>query len=608
MTTSNPTQQLAPTYNSEGELVWKPSVGVVFEPAKHNAQSYGGIVGALQDAIQSSGTIPKAYPYSFAGIIAAIQDLSIETDQIPVYPGPFPPGTEIDINGDLVILVPPRDGQLWFDTRQGRLFVAKDEEWWQTNGADGLAIISEAAPDTAGIVPGQFWWNPVDNLLFVYDTGWDETTREASTDPGWKLVSGGDSITPTTAITILSNTGPRERITNHLQDILPEPDLANLNVQADLNGYYFECLVALEGAISEFNPVLIGDTPPADQPKPGQLWYDTESLELSIWYVDDDSGQWVPTSASYTFDKDLSVLRSSIETESRVREQALHAIQEELNAINAADANEVATLTSAIDALEVSLATKADATSLTSLATGDYVDNQIQATAESLITKINQVENSIPSLQSYATNDDLNQQKTELDAAIEEKTTIGAVVSFVTTTLDNNYSTKSHLNERLASLSENFLTYNGGTLSGSLRVNKVSVSQPAIDFSDSPAASKPAFKFATQNPGSTSYATFGTTNKHWEYAWQFTSDEDFCWMHDDNKVFSITKEGPACSTLYLGSSISTDHSGRYISNKIDVRERLEMYQTAFDNLRQGVFAANDFETLKSNILSALASV
>ena len=211
MTTSNPTQQEAPTYNSEGELVWKPSVGVVFEPAKNNAQSYGGIVGALQDAITSSGSIPKSYPYSFAGIIAAIQDLDFASDHIPVHPGPIPPGTEINIDGDLNILVPARDGQLWFDTRQGRLFVANDQEWWQTNGADGLAIISNTAPDTANIVPGQFWWKPDTQLLFVYDAGWDETTREGGSDPGWKLVAGAEPVTPTTAITILSNNGPKQK-------------------------------------------------------------------------------------------------------------------------------------------------------------------------------------------------------------------------------------------------------------------------------------------------------------------------------------------------------------------------------------------------------------
>ena len=609
MTTSNPTQQEAPTYNSEGELVWKPSVGVVFEPAKNNAQSYGGIVGALQDAITASGSIPKSYPYSFAGIIAAIQDLDFASDHIPVHPGPIPPGTEINIDGDLNILVPARDGQLWFDTRQGRLFVANDQEWWQTNGADGLAIISNTAPDTANIVPGQFWWKPDTQLLFVYDAGWDETTREGGSDPGWKLVAGAEPVTPTTAITILSNNGPKQRIGDHINQILPEPDLENLNVQADLNGYYYECLLELEDAIGEFNPVLIGDTPPPDQPKPGQLWYDTESLELSIWYVDDDGGQWVPTAASYTFDEDLATLRTSLEAESRVREQALYAIQEEIDAINAADAEEVATLTAAISELQSSLALKVSTSTLNSLATSDSVDSKIESISEALTHKINQVETSIPSLEAYATSSDLSEQKAELETAIEGKTSMGAVVNFIETTLaDADFSTKADLNQRLENLSDNFLTYSGGTLSGSLKVNKVNISQPAIDFSDSPAAGKPAFKFATQNPGGSSYATFGTTNKHWEYAWQFTSDEDFCWMHDDNKVFSITKEGPACSTLYLGSSISTDHNGRYISNKIDVRERLEMYQTAFTNLRQGVFAANDFETLKANILSALASV
>ena len=609
MTTSNPTQQEAPTYNSEGELVWKPSVGVVFEPAKNNAQSYGGIVGALQDAITASGSIPKAYPYSFAGIIAAIQDLDVGTDQIPVHPGPIPPGSEINEDGDLNILVPARDGQLWFDTRQGRLFVANDQEWWQTNGADGLAIISNTAPDTANIVPGQFWWKPDDQLLFVYDAGWDETTREGGSDPGWKLVAGAEPVTPSTAITILSNTGPKQRIGDHLNQILPEPDLENLNVQADLNGYYYECLLELEDAISEFNPVLIGDTPPTDEPKPGQLWYDTESLELSIWYVDDDGGQWVPTAASYTYDEDLATLRSSIEDESRIREQALHALQQKIEEIDATDNIEIATLTETISELQNSLAQKADSSDLNSLATNTYLNNILESTAQELHNKINEVRDSVPSLENYATDSDLEEQKTELETAIETKTTMAAVSGFVTDTLTTrDYPTKSYLNAQLDNLSQNFLTHSGGTLTGNLKINKINLSEAAIDFSEDPAAADPAFKFATQDPSRNNYTTFGTTNNYWEYAWKFGSSEDFCWIHDDNKVFSITKDGPACSTLYLGDQISTSVNGRYIHNKIDVRERLEKYQTAFDTLKQRVAAADNFETLKANILSALASV
>lgn len=92
MTTSySPTQQNAPTENAQGELVWKPSVGLVYEPASNNAHSYGGIVGALKDAIVNEGSLPKAYPHNFAGIIAAIQDLDASKDEPPVSVGPIPP-------------------------------------------------------------------------------------------------------------------------------------------------------------------------------------------------------------------------------------------------------------------------------------------------------------------------------------------------------------------------------------------------------------------------------------------------------------------------------------------------------------------------------------
>ena len=33
----------------------------------------------------------------------------------------------------------PVDGTLWFDTRQGRLFISFENEWYQTNGADGFS-------------------------------------------------------------------------------------------------------------------------------------------------------------------------------------------------------------------------------------------------------------------------------------------------------------------------------------------------------------------------------------------------------------------------------------------------------------------------------------
>ena len=119
---------------------------------------------------------------------------------------------------------------------------------------------------------------------------------------------------------------------------------------------------------------------------------------------------------------------------------------------------------------------------------------------------------------------------------------------------------------------------------------------------------KDAFKFVA-NGGSNNYSTFGVTEKPWEYAWNFSSEEDFCWIYNDtNKVFSITKGGPACSTLVLGDFADNTNSGQVIHNKIDVKERLNTYQTAFEQMRQGVANATDFDSLKATILSALAIV
>ena len=64
--------------------------------------------------------------------------------------------------------------------------------------------------------------------------------------------------------------------------------------------------------------MYVSDTPPPQsEVKPGQLWYDTESLEMSVAYEDDDRVQWVPVSAAYNYDDDLTEVRSLVATETR---------------------------------------------------------------------------------------------------------------------------------------------------------------------------------------------------------------------------------------------------------------------------------------------------
>ena len=592
-TTYNPTQQNAPTLNAEGEKVWKPSVGVVFKPAEDQAQSYGGIIGALQDSIATQGIAPKAYPHNFAGIIAAIQDLEAAGEQIPVLPGPTPPGTDIDTNtGDLIVVVPPKDGQLWFDTRQGRLFVAIDEKWWQTNGADGIAFVRNTSnpPETTDVVPGQFWYDDDGNDLYVFN----------GTD--WVLIADGTDAGAfqTTATLPLASTGPRGNITSYVGTIIPIPDLNNFNTQQDYNIWAFDAIVALEDELVDLAPVIVDDNKP-DNPKVGQLWYDTESLEMSVWYEDDDGGQWVPTSVAYTYDEDLAAVRDLVTAESRQRNIEIHALQERLNDIDISDAEEISTISNRL----IELDAKIDAIPIADLA--PYVkQTTFDNTSIQLNDRIFALETATPSY----TQEKADALENSILAVIDTKASTGELAAVEAAIPDvSSFTTQADINASIANITTDYLPRNGGTLKGSFVIEKQNYDLPAFDMSGASWHSRYAFKLAANAPVDGYTSTFGTTDALWEYAWNFNEDEDFCWIYNDtNKVFSITKEGPACSTLVLGDFGNNTANGRVIHNKIDVKERLNTYQAAFEQMRQGVSSATDFDSLKANILSALASV
>ena len=150
-----------PSENSEGYQVWNPSVGLTIKPHLISGIVMVASIGALQDKQVESTLSPKAYPENFAGIIAAIQDLKTGTYQPGSDSGDLPPGNSID-NSDpdnpIYVPGPHVNGQLWFDTRQGRLFVYIDGSWVQTNGADGLPILLPQQPSAEYLVPGQLWF------------------------------------------------------------------------------------------------------------------------------------------------------------------------------------------------------------------------------------------------------------------------------------------------------------------------------------------------------------------------------------------------------------------------------------------------------------------
>lgn len=621
-----------PGENAEGYQTWNPSVGIYHKPAAVKRESYGGIIGALQDQHVRSSGVTRSYPENFAGIIAAIQDLGEIQYKPGAEEGEKPPGGEIIIDPDTgfpiwIITEKPANGTLWFDTRQGRLFIWIEDDWYQTNGADGIPIITDNAtpPGVEHIVPGQFWWDSGHNSLYIFDGTYELANGNITTDPElggqpiWKLVSDGSDggLLQTTATLPLSVVGPRVRA---LEDYtyLPDIDLSPsvdidgdgneiitlpMSVQKDYNEWIFEALVNLDQGLSEQKPVYIGVDPPEntlEDPLPaGTLWYDTAALELSIWYEDDDNAQWVPTSVAHTYDADLDVIRASVAAESTQRNREIHALNERLNNINIQDQVD-------IDGLEASLAelrsTVLDLNipSIAGLANHTYVQQEIENLEFSAnllkdrVTALETDDSAIVALQAVV---ETKADKTALDAV---EASIPDVSSFVTQAdIDSSY----------ADLTFDYLPRSGGELTGSFVFNKQIFDDPALDFSRDMVNSQQAFKFQSLGGSTPAYTTFGSTNNFWEYAWKFGAEEDFSWIYNDNtKVFSITKEGPACSSLILGDFQQNDANGRRVINKIDVRDRLTAYQNAFAQMKVKVQQATDFDSLKAGILTSLNGI
>ena len=88
----------------------------------------------------------------------------------------------------------PRWYELWFDTRQGRMFIAFESEWYQTNGGDGLPVITATStpPSASNLALGQLWFDTA--LVFYISlmvniekqiTAAIVTTPTATTTPIW---------------------------------------------------------------------------------------------------------------------------------------------------------------------------------------------------------------------------------------------------------------------------------------------------------------------------------------------------------------------------------------------------------------------------------------
>ena len=603
-----------PTYDAEGFQTWKPQPGEYYKLGLKQRESYGGIVAAVKDvlAVTSCG-VSKAYPHNFAGIIAAIEDLADclnAGNNIDI--GPYPPGWEIIISPDGSIdgnwTELPDDGNLWFDTRQGRLFVSIDGQYWQTNGGDGLAYVGDSVPQQQPVI-GSTWYDTYNNILYVW------------TDAGvWEAVKGAEDVAQTTATLPLAfkgrltaGGGRGARIlpddfptSDNFPSVLPPLDLNEQNVQSDFNEWLLWALLRV-GEATEYNTINFGPNPPPEEElQPGSMWYDTNALELSVWYSDGDSSQWVPTSVSYQYDTQIANIENQIATETAERasaiQQAKTSLQSEITSVSGAVYTLESTLRQAIsEAVSGVVVSDPDLSSYSTT-----VD--LSSAREALEQKINNFKSDLE-LELLELQNSLGAVDTSLIASINSKVTLEQLAEVVSSIPDiSNLITEQLVDTKIDQINNRLIPKTGGVLNGRFQMQKADVSLGALDFTRQASDARNAITIKPSD-NSDNTISFGTTDTEGEVAFTFKGNEDFCWVYDDtDKVFSIDRSGAAVKNIVLADFGENSSDGRTLHNKIDVRDRLSKYQSAFEEMRQSISLADDFDELKLALLTALASV
>ncbi len=604
----------APTQNSKGYQTWKPSTGIVFDDGRDHAESYAGIIAALRDGIVAAGNLPKAYPHNFAGIIAAIQDLeAAEAAPPPVVPAPIPPGSEIDPNtGDLNIIIKPENGELWFDTRQGRLFVAIDDEWWQTNGADGIAYVQPTAPPTSLVVTGQFWYEPINEELYIFD------------GTNWLLIGGDDTLQTTATLPLVSRYidpnanpfwspgGATDGYDPAVDPIYISDPLGRImDTQEDYNTWIIDSFWDLDQALDKKENGISIEAIPPSTPKIGDLWFDTNDLTTSIYYDDGNTVQWVPIHSGYDTALALRNIEQRLNYETDERLITLTNLELAQARLQAA-VDPLITLQPTLESIEGR--TLADSVTLNELKQDHTAQLATQALQISALNTSNtEVTNDLNGLTAIiSTHASTLSQLAAADTA--DATTVLALISQLQT---ENYTqlndiadrvTTSTFNQKVQEINanqQNYLLKSGGTFKGQLEIENNDISKAGIDFSSTAANSVLALKFKTLGDESLELGTMDTPR---QFGFSTTGKQEIAIVNDGVKQLSVTKDGVYANQLKIGDFHENSDDGLAVSNIIDVKDRLTKYQQAFESMRQSVVLSNTFDEFKvhlSEILSTL---
>ena len=581
--------------------------------------NFAAVIEAINKVGSDNYLEHKAYPSSWEGIVEALKDLGKIGD---AGQGSYPPGwmpiTDEDgniIGGDYN--QPPINGQLWFDQRQGRLFVYEDGSWYQTNGADGLTVVGEALPERE--VVGGLWYNTTNNSLYLYD---GET---------WSIV-GGTTAFDTASLALRNST--KVRFTN---DNYYLPEVVTMHTQANANEYIALGLRALDEEIYNTNTAIenlpaervprFSSIAPASDLQQGDFWQNTDDNSLHIY----DGNGWQETATSQdAINEAIDNIESFKETingaldqidfrlsdladlerksynlvtnkDSSVTQQELPAIylkdEEGFTAgirINGFDGISIEGTPTSIDVKGTEL--QSDISAIKSDYLREVDKLELSQDIQSIQAQINNFQ--FPSLEQFTLlHDRVGLLPTEIDLSSRLSTNGGVlfgnlsmsskrIVEVGEPQSPTDAARKREVDNLQLHIAQTYFQKKGGSLENVSLVNP-SIDTATLDFSGQTSYGVNALKFKSH--GGAKYATFGTNGNSWEYDWNFSGNEDWSWTHSQSgKSTSINKDGIATRQLLIGTLGTNDANGRVISAPIDVGQKLSTHGADIQTLKEQV--------------------
>ena len=589
--------------------------------APYTSESYQGIIDAFNTMRAAQNEPIRNYPANFKGIIEAILEIK-KWGQAG--DGDNPPGWYPIYDDDGNVIggdwnPVPDNGTLWFDERQGRLFVWIDDAFYQTNGADGLPHLGENPPTTE--VPGAFWFNATTNTLYIYNGS------------SWVPISAPEGVSTNTLI--LADPTRAARSTN--RPFLP--DTSGIGTQSDLNKWIFSALENLEEEIEQNAgkfQVYMSDTPPS-QVEEGDLWYNTNKLQMLIRYNDAWSASAIPLVQDDTFAALSNTVEQNREAAAAAvanaiglidqvanRPERVYSLGYDLNedAIQLVDSKgdnhlvkvrgqgginidvtsdgiqiDASALSNALDALEQTVASGDNVNALGTRVT--LIEGNVSTLLNTPTVNPATVSALQATVSQLPTAADVSGRLSLLGGTLEGALSMSnqRILSVGTPVENSDAARKLDVDNLKDYADSTFINKTNSTVSG-FSIQKSDVNSAVFDFSSGAFNGQQALKLQTFG-GSNNFATFGTTENPWEYAWNFNSEEDFCWVHETaGKQVSINKDGLTAKKLTLGTFLPNTSNGTVVMNKIDVGETLQAIKSALQ-------ASTSFEEFKAQVLASI---